>query len=309
MSKAAVISVSGAETRSHRLGIILALITVFVFAAQDGITKVLVRDYAPPQIIMVRFWAFAVFAIIFAAMRGGLGPAIRSKTPGLQIFRSVLLILQMMTFALGLRYMGLADAHALFATYPLLATALAAPILGEHVGWRRLMAVGVGFMGALVIIRPGFTVFDPAGFIQLAAALGFAVYSLVTRRVSFRDGFATSILYLGLFGAIAATAIGLPFWKTPTGNDLVLLMILSGTGILGHLFLIKALEYAPATLLQPFNYTSLVWASLIGFTVFGEIPDSWTYAGAALIVGAGGYVVWRERKLGKKTEPDKVEVL
>ena len=309
MSKIAVISVSGAETRSHRLGIILALMTVFVFAAQDGITKVLVRDYAPAQIIMVRFWAFAVFAVIFAAMRGGLGPAIRSKTPGLQIFRSVLLILQMMTFALGLRYMGLADAHALFATYPLLATALAAPILGEHVGWRRLMAVGVGFMGALVIIRPGFTVFDPAGFIQLAAALGFAVYSLVTRRVSFRDGFATSILYLGIFGAIAATAIGMPFWKTPTGDDLVLLTILSGTGILGHLFLIKALEYAPATLLQPFNYTSLVWASLIGFTVFGEIPDGWTYVGAAVIVGAGGYVVWRERKLGKKTEPDEVEVL
>jgi len=309
LSKIAVISVSGAETRSHRLGIILALMTVFVFAAQDGITKVLVRDYAPAQIIMVRFWAFAVFAVIFAAMRGGLGPAIRSKTPGLQIFRSVLLILQMMTFALGLRYMGLADAHALFATYPLLATALAAPILGEHVGWRRLMAVGVGFMGALVIIRPGFTVFDPAGFIQLAAALGFAVYSLVTRRVSFRDGFATSILYLGIFGAIAATAIGMPFWKTPTGDDLVLLTILSGTGILGHLFLIKALEYAPATLLQPFNYTSLVWASLIGFTVFGEIPDGWTYVGAAVIVGAGGYVVWRERKLGKKTEPDEVEVL
>jgi len=309
LSKVAVISVSGAETRSHRLGIILALMTVFVFAAQDGITKVLVRDYAPAQIIMVRFWAFAVFAVIFAAMHGGLGPAIRSKTPGLQIFRSVLLILQMMTFALGLRYMGLADAHALFATYPLLATALAAPILGEHVGWRRLMAVGIGFMGALVIIRPGFTVFDPAGFIQLSAALGFAVYSLVTRRVSFRDGFATSILYLGIFGAIAATAIGMPFWKPPTGDDLVLLMILSGTGILGHLFLIKALEYAPATLLQPFNYTSLVWASLIGFTVFGEIPDSWTYVGAAVIVGAGGYVVWRERKLGNKTEPAEVEVL
>jgi len=297
LSRVAVVTV--AQSRSHRLGIILGLMTVFVFAAQDGITKVLVRDYAPAQIIMVRFWAFAVFALIFAHMRGGLGVAIRSKMPGVQIFRSVLLILQMMVFAGGLRYMGLADAHALFATYPLVATALAAPILGEHVGWRRLMAVGVGFMGALVIIRPGLTVFDPAGFIQLAAAFAFAIYSLLTRKVSFQDGFATSILYLGIFGAIAATAIGLPFWKMPTGNDMVLLAILSGTGIVGHLFLIKALEFAPATLLQPFNYTSLVWASLIGFTVFGEIPDIWTIAGASLIVGAGGYVIWRERKLGK----------
>lgn len=307
MSKVATLTVTDSEARSHRLGIILALMTVFIFAAQDGITKVLVRDYAPPQIIMVRFWAFAIFAVIFAAMHGGVGPAIRSKTPVLQICRSVLLILQMMAFALGLRYMGLADAHALFATYPLLATALAAPILGEHVGWRRLMAVGVGFMGTLVIIRPGLTLFDPAGLIQLAAALGFAIYSLLTRKASFRDGFATSILYLGIFGAIAATIIGLPFWKTPTESDLVLMLILSVTGIVGHLFLIKALEYAPATLLQPFNYTSLVWASLIGFTIFGEIPDSWTIAGAALIVGAGGYIVWRERNLGRIVEPDKAE--
>ncbi|MCK4868347.1 MAG: DMT family transporter, partial [Alphaproteobacteria bacterium] len=286
------------QARSHRLGIILALMTVFIFAAQDGITKVLVQNYAPPQIIMVRFWAFALFAVIFAAMRGGLGAAARSKAPGLQIFRSVLLIVQMMIFAFGLRFMGLADAHALFATYPLIATALAAPILGEHVGWRRLMAVGIGFAGALVIIRPGLTVFDPAGFIQLTAALGFAFYSLLTRKASFHDNFATSILYLGIFGAIAATAIGLPLWKTPDGEAMILMAILSVTGIIGHLFLIKALEHAPATLLQPFNYTSLVWASLIGFAIFGEIPDSWTVAGAAIIVGAGGYVVWRERMIG-----------
>ena len=298
MSNTATIPAADSQARSHRLGIILALMTVFIFAAQDGITKVLVQNYAPPQIIMVRFWAFALFAVIFAAMRGGLGAAARSKAPGLQIFRSVLLIVQMMIFAFGLRFMGLADAHALFATYPLIATALAAPILGEHVGWRRLMAVGIGFAGALVIIRPGLTVFDPAGFIQLTAALGFAFYSLLTRKASFHDNFATSILYLGIFGAIAATAIGLPLWKTPDGEAMILMAILSVTGIIGHLFLIKALEHAPATLLQPFNYTSLVWASLIGFAIFGEIPDSWTVAGAAIIVGAGGYVVWRERMIG-----------
>lgn len=299
MSNTAVLETYATQSRSHRLGISLALMAVFVFAAQDGITKVLVRDYDPPQIIMVRFWAFAVFAIVFAVMRGGLRPAVRSRALGLQIFRSVLLILQMMIFALGLRYMQLADAHALFATYPLMTTALAVPILGEHVGWRRLSAVGVGFLGALVIIRPGLTLFDPAGLIFLAAALGFAIYNLVTRRVSFHDGFASSIFYLGVCGAIAATLIGIPFWKTPTAGDLGLMMLLSATGILGHMLLIKALEFAPATVLQPFNYTALVWASLIGFTVFGEFPDSWTIAGAALIVGAGGYVVWRERRLGK----------
>lgn len=299
MNNSAAIAAPANASRSDRLGIILALTAVFVFAAQDGITKVLVRDYAPPQIIMVRFWAFAAFAIVFAVMRGGLRPAIRSRAPLLQVTRSVLLIVEMMTFALGLRYMRLADAHALFATYPLMTTALAVPILGEQVGWRRLSAVGVGFLGALVIIRPGLTLFDPAGLIFLAAALGFAVYSLLTRRASFSDGFASSIFYLGVCGAVAATAVGIPFWKTPSAGDLGLMMILSATGILGHMLLIKALEYAPATVLQPFNYTSLVWATLIGFTVFGEFPDSWTFAGAALIVGAGGYVILRERWLGK----------
>lgn len=291
------VAIAADESRSHRIGIVLILMTVFVFAAQDGITKVLVRDFAPAQVIMVRFWAFAIFAIAFAAMRRGLRQAIRSKSPLLQATRGVLLILEMMIFAWGLRFVGLADAHALFATYPLMTTALAVPILGEHVGWRRMMAVGVGFLGALVIIRPGLAVFDPAGFILLSAALGFAVYTLLTRKLSFQDGFSTSILYVGIFGAIAATAIGLPFWKTPDGHSAILMAILSTTGIIGHLLLIKALEYAPATLLQPFNYTSLVWASLIGFAVFGEIPDSWTIAGAAVIVGAGGYVIWRERRL------------
>ena len=155
-------------------------------------------------------------------------------------------------------------------------------------------------------LRPGRVYpVDRDGFATSILYLGIfgavaAVYSLLTRKASFHDGFATSILYLGIFGAVAATAIGLPLWKTPDGEAMVLMAILSVTGIIGHLFLIKALEYAPATLLQPFNYTSLVWASLIGFAIFGEIPDSWTVAGAAIIVGAGGYVVWRERMIGKK---------
>lgn len=286
--------------RSHRTGILLCLLALFTFACQDALSKVLVRDYAVSQIIMVRFWAFAVFAIVYVSLRGGLAGAMRSRRPWLQIFRSALLIAEMIVFILALRHIGLADIHALFATFPLMATLLAVPVLGEAVGWRRILGVLAGFAGALVIVRPGTGLFDPAALIPLAAALMFALYNLMTRLASFHDGFETSMFYLAVVGCVCATAAGLPFWKTPDATGWQLLAAVSCTGIVSHMMLIKALEYAPASLLQPFNYTLLVWASVIGFFAFGELPDGWTVAGATLIVGSGGYVIWRERRLGRK---------
>lgn len=287
-----------APDRSARIGVALCLMALFTFACQDSATKVLAQSYAIPQVIMVRFWAFAVFALAYVASRGRLADAARSRRPWLQLFRCLLIVAEMIAFNTGLRYLGLAESHALFAVFPLMATALAVPILGETVGWRRWAGVVAGFVGALIIIRPGLGVFHAAALIPLVAALGFAAYNLLTRLASFSDGFRTSLLYMALVGAVASTAVGLPMWRTPDAEGWMLLGFVSLTGILGHMLLIKALEYAPATLLQPFNYSLLVWASVLGFAVFGEIPDGWTIAGASLIVGAGGYVIWRERQRG-----------
>lgn len=284
--------------RSARIGIALCLMALFTFACQDTATKVLAQTYAIPQVVMVRFWAFAAFAVAYVASRGRIMDAARSRRPWLQLFRCLLIVAEMIAFNTGLRYLGLAESHALFAVFPLMATALAVPILGESVGWRRWAGVIAGFAGALVIIRPGLGVFQAAALIPLLAALGFAAYNLLTRLVSFSDGFRTSLLYMAIVGAASSTAVGLPMWRTPDGEGWLLLGFVSLTGILGHMLLIKALEHAPAILLQPFNYSLLVWASLLGFAVFGEIPDVWTIAGAALIVGAGGYVIWRERQRG-----------
>ena len=299
MSETAL-AISDAESRSHRLGVVLCLTALLVFACQDGVTKVLIRDYSVAQIVMVRFWAFAAFALVFVSMRGGVAAAARSRRPLLQIFRSLIFVGEIALFAFGLHYLGLAESHALFATFPLIATALAIPILGEKVGWRRWLGVAIGFIGAMVIIRPGLGLFQPAGLIALACALCFALYSLTTRLVSFRDNFETSTLYMAVIGCIAATAAGLPLWRAPDAAGWGLLILISVLGTFGHMLLVKALQYAPASLLQPFNYTLLVWASLIGFAVFGEVPDLWTIAGAALIVAGGSYVIWRERQRGGK---------
>lgn len=306
MSEATTIPATDDESRSQRIGIFLCLLALFIIACQDGLTKFLIRDYPVAQLVMFRFWMFAGFAAVFTSLRGGLVAAARSRRPVLQIFRSLIFVSEIGLFAFGLHYLGLAEIHALIATFPLIATALAIPILGEHVGWRRWLGVAIGFAGALTIVRPGLGVFQWAALIPLGCAFLFAIYNLTTRLVSFRDSFETSTLYMAVIGCVAATFVGLPQWRMPDAQGWMLLAVFSSMGILGHMLFVKALEHAPASLLQPFNYTLMVWATLIGFAIFGELPDFWTIAGAALIVGGGGYVIWRERMLGR-TPPGPAE--
>lgn len=299
-TSASTSAITDTDSRPHRRGIALCLLALFIIACQDGLTKFLIRDYPVAQLVMVRFWIFTGFALIFVSMRGGVAAAVRSRRPLLQIFRSLVFVGEIALFAFGLHYLGLAEMHALIATFPLIATALAVPILGEHVGWRRWFGVAIGFAGALAIVQPGMGVFQPAALIPLGCAFLFAIYNLTTRLASFHDSFETSTLYMAVIGCIAATVVGATQWRAPDAQGWLLLVIFSALGTFGHMLFVKALQYAPASLLQPFNYTLMVWATLIGILVFSEIPDLWTFAGATLIVAGGGYVIWRERHLGRK---------
>ncbi|WP_405278904.1 DMT family transporter [Cobetia sp. Ld8] len=287
-------AVSAASVVNRGIG--LCLLAMLVFACQDAITKVLVQGLPVAQLIMVRYWVFVVFALIYAHLRGGLNAAVRTRYPWLQLLRSLLSVGEIAIFSLGLRYLGLAESHALFAMFPLLAMALAGFVLGEFTGLRRWLAAAVGFAGTLVILRPGLGLFEPAALIPLSAALAFAVYNLITRLVSREDGFTTNMLYMAVVGCIASTAFGLPVWQAPSQGEWGLMGVLALTGVLAHLLLVKALEYAPAGVLQPFNYSLLVFAILIGLLVFGELPDAWTLVGAALVV-AGGFYAIGARKL------------
>lgn len=272
-----------------QLGIILCLLSMLVFAGQDSITKVLVRDLPVLQLLMMRYWVFTVFAIGYAVYRGGVRVSINSKHRWLQVFRALVGVADMALFAYGLRFLGLAEMHALYAVFPLMTLALAGFMLGEFIGLRRWFAAGIGFTGTLVILRPGTGVFEFAALIPLISALGFALFSVLTRRISQHDSFATNLLYMSIVGAVSVTFFALPGWVAPSSSEWVLIGILSISGIVAQLLLIQSLRYATAGTLQPFNYALLVFATIIGLVVFGEIPDTWTIVGAMLVIGGGLY--------------------
>lgn len=278
-------------------GVILCLGSMFIFAMQDVITKVLVQDMDVAQFVMFRYWVFAAFAILWSIYYSDLKRALKTPRLGFQIVRSLLSIAEIALFNLSLRYLGLAEAHALLAVFPLMAVALAAPILKESIGFHRWMAVLIGFIGTIVILRPGLEVFKIESLIALSAALCFALYNLVTRMVSAcGDSFNTNMLYMALVGCISATIFGFPEWRPPSREEWVMLSVLAILGILGHVLLVKALEYAPASNLQPFNYSLLLFATVFGIVLFSEMPDFWSIVGACVVISSGLYVILISKK-------------
>ena len=174
--------------------------------------------------------------------------------------------------------------------------ALSGPVLGEKVGWRRWSAIGVGFVGVLIILQPGFGVFRIEAIVPLAAALMFALYGLLTRYAARRDSAETSFFWTGTVGSLAMTAVGLWFWEPMSGSDWGWMAVLCVSGALGHWLLIRCYEVAEASAVQPFAYLQLVFVSILGITVFSETIRTNVAIGAAMIVAAGLFTLWRERQ-------------
>ena len=282
-------------------GISLMIATTFVFAAQDGISRHLASEYNVIMTVMVRYWFFAAFVIALSAAKpGGVMATARTTQPILQIFRGLLLVAEICVMVLAFTLLGLIESHAVFAMYPLLIAALSSPVLGEKVGWRRWVAIGFGFVGVLVILRPGLRVFAPEAMVPLLAALMFALYGLLTRRVARDDTAATSFFWTGIAGAVAITLIGPFYWEQMSGADWAWMAVLCVTGVAGHWLLIKTYEAAEAGTVQPFAYFQLVFAASIGLLIFRERLDPCTAAGAVLIVGAGIYTILRERMRARR---------
>ena len=282
-----------------RLGIALMICVSVVFAAQDGISRHLAAEYNVFMVVMIRYWFFAAFVITVATRKaGGLMDAARTARPVIQGLRGLLLAAEICVMVTAFTVLGLVESHAVFAAYPLLVAALSGPILGESVGWRRWAAIGVGFVGVLFILKPGLGVFNPAAVIPLTSAVMFAVYGLLTRYVARTDSTATSFFWTGTVGAVAMTAVGLWFWEPMTAADWGWMGTLCLTGALGHWLLIRTYEVAEASAVQPFAYFQMVFAALVGITLFGEALQ-WNVAlGAAIIVAAGLFTLWRERQQG-----------
>ena len=295
MSKA----VAGTTPQSNNvpMGILLMIGATIVFALQDGISRHLAGTYNTYMVVMVRYWFFAAF-VVFLAMRapGGIKGVARTSQLGLQIFRGVLLVAEICVAVYGFTLLGLVESQAVFICYPLLVAALSGPVLGESVGWRRWAAIGVGLIGVLIILQPGVGVFDPAALIPFASALMFAVYGLVTRYAARRDSTATSFFWTGIAGMVFMTSIGIWFWEPMSQNDWLWMALLCVSGVTGHWLLIKCYEMAEASAVQPFAYFHLIWAAILGVSIFGEVIRLNVATGAAIIIAAGLFTLWRESR-------------
>ena len=215
-------AISADNSNTNMRGITLLVIATVVFAAQDALTKGLTSQLPVAQIVFVRFVAFTVMALCVVRMRMPVRDALRSKVPAMQIVRCLMMCAEVSIFTFALRYIGVAEIHAIFSCFPLFIVALSVPILGESVGWRRWSAVIVGFIGTLIILRPGTGVFEPAALLAILCALIYALYNLMTRLVSRHDRFETSLLYFGIVGMIASAIPAVWVWQTPEpGRDVV----------------------------------------------------------------------------------------
>ncbi|MEM8958400.1 MAG: DMT family transporter [Pseudomonadota bacterium] len=286
-----------AGTQNTRLGILLMIATTMVFSLQDALSRHLGAEYNVLMVVMIRFWFFGAFALWFVLRRpGGLRKAAATGMPWLQILRGLLLAGEVCVMVVAFVRLGLVETHAVFICYPLIVAALAGPILGEHVGWRRYGAIAVGFVGVLVVLRPGAGIFDPQAGLPFLAASMFALYALLTRYVARTDSATTSFFWAGLVGALAMTVVGIWQWEPLAPRDWVWMVALCISAAIGHWLLIRCYEVAEASAVQPFAYLQLVWVSILGVTLFGERVTLPVVIGAGLVIAAGLFTWWRERR-------------
>lgn len=265
----------------------------FFYATSDMLAKLLTQSMHPLQVAWTRQLGLLAFVLVLL-VRHGL-PILRSHRPGLQVSRGLTAVLTSTSFIFALTYVPLADAVAVTFVAPFMVTALAALILRERIGQRRWIAVALGFVGTLVVIRPGAGVFHPAIFLVLVTATAFALRQILSRLLSGEEPLQTTIAYTGLTASLLLT-IPLPFvWVTPP--DWQVVAIMAGTAVtagLAELGIIRALDLAQAAVLAPVQYTLMIWGTVWGFLIFAQLPDVWTLTGAAIIMASGGYSFWRE---------------
>ncbi len=269
---------------------------IFLLSIMDGFSKFLSQYYSVIAINMLRYWFFGTLILFLCFDKNKKNFFIpKSKFRLIQIFRGSILAVEMCFAHYCFLKIGLIETHAIFASCPLIVAVLALFILKEKFGWRRWLAIVFGFVGILIILRPGFKVFDPIALIAVACSVAFALYQVLTRYVSSDDETNTSFFYTGVAGFIILSFIG-PFFITEIliiDAFYIFLVCCLGTG--GHFLMINAFKKAEASLLQPFVYFHLVFVSIIGVFIFNEKIEFSVVIGSAMIIISGLYTFWREK--------------
>ena len=274
----------------------MMILATFIFALQDGLSRHLASTYNVYMIVMIRYW-FLFILVIFLALKSKQGIVARASTNFLliQIIRGFLLVFEIIVAVQAFVYIGLINTSSIFSSYPLIATLLSIPILKEVIGWRRFAAIFLGFMGVLLILRPGSSVFSIYMFLPILSAIAFAIYGVLTRYVSQEDTPETSLFWTGIVGALSTTLIGVWFWQQPDGNDWGWILLLCIFSTLGHFLLIKSYDFAAVSIVQPFAYFHLIFVSIVGVYIFGESLTSNIVIGSIIVIIAGIFTLKRQQ--------------
>ena len=275
-------------------GIALILASTVFLGISDVTSKYLSATLPSIEIAWIRFLVFALI-MVPAMLPGSPLFALRTGRPGLQAMRGVALLGSSLFFISGLRFLPIAEASATGFVSPLFVTALSIVFLSESVGVRRWLATAVGLIGVLIILRPGSSSFHPAVFFPLVSALSWACMLIMTRMMSGREAAITTMTYSSIVGVGILSALVPLVWVAPSWHDILFGILVGLASTVGQWIVVLAFRYADASVLAPFSYTQLLWVSILGFLIFGEVPDVWTVTGAAFIVASGLYTAHRER--------------
>jgi len=275
-------------------GIALMLVSTIFLGTSDVTAKYLSATLPSIEIAWIRFLVFALI-MTPAMMPGSPLYALQTNRLGLHLLRGAALLGSSLFFISGLRFLPIAEASATGFVAPLFVTALSIIFLGERVGLRRWIATAVGLIGVLIILRPGTGAFHPAAFFPLISALAWACTLIMTRMMSGSERVITTMTYSSIAGLLILTALVPLVWVTPTWHDIAFGILIGVASTAGQWIVVLAFRYADASVLAPFSYTQLLWVSVLGFLIFGEVPDAYTITGAAFIVASGLYTAHRER--------------
>ena len=279
-------------------GITLMVITTFMFSSMDGVSRYLAEKNNVFTLVTMRYWFIAfVMMVTCLFIKNRISDILNTKQPYIQFSRGVILSLNNCLVVYTFTLLGLVETHAIIACYPLIVAGLSVPFLGERFGWRRWMAIFTGFIGVIIILRPNTNVITEGSIFAIVGAIMFAVYLILTRYISRSDSAITSFFWTGIGGTVTMSLISLFIWDNILKEDYLWLLLMCILSAGSHFMMVKTLQVAEASVVQPFSYLQLVFGSIIGVTIFSESIDLMIIVGALVVIGSGLFTTWREYKI------------
>lgn len=293
----------GEGVREHRplLGILLMLLAVLSFTALDSTAKLLVQHYPVVEVVWARY-LFNLILLAAAIPRLGIGGLVRTSRPVLQVVRALLLLTATASVFTAVRFLSLADTYAISFVSPIIVAVVSAPLLGEVVDRRRWAAILCGFVGVVVVMRPGTSAFTWAALFPLSMATAYAFYQVVTRLMTSTERTVTALFYTSLVGTLLTSSVVPLVWSQPDRRAWMLMVLTGLFGLIGQGLLFLAFRFAPAATISPFVYSQIVWATAVGYVLFGNVPDAPTLVGAGIVIGSGLFL-WRQHGVERHTVP------